>query len=232
MPVMRISEDTWKRLQTWAIPLEDSPDDALRRVLDAAEARRQGKAGGKTVPQPVPSQLATAPPQRRKRRGRVQKLAQDAYRGPILLALRELGGSGSMAEVLDRVLAPARWEEVSVPLYIEAMDPFKDSKQVDPYRFETFDEVMDAVKKTLDRYIGGFIEVRESFEDGRLYDIAPLPLLSAFSRGPLECGRDITQGGMEYTIHMPELLGLSHVVDSLKRIRKYGYVRSVIKEIR
>jgi len=100
MPVMRISEDTWKGLQTWAIPLEDSPDDALRRVLDAAETQREGKAGGKTVPEPVP---ATATPQRRKRRGRVQKLAQDAYRGPILLALRELGGSGSMAEVLDRV---------------------------------------------------------------------------------------------------------------------------------
>jgi formate C-acetyltransferase len=126
----------------------------------------------------------------------------------------------SLAEVLDRVLAPARWEEVSVPLYIETMDPFKDSKQEDPYRFDTFDQVMDAVKKTLDRYIGGFIEVRESFEDGRLYDIAPLPLLSAFSQGPLECGRDITQGGMEYSIYMADLSGLSHVVDSLAAIKK------------
>jgi pyruvate-formate lyase len=126
----------------------------------------------------------------------------------------------SLAEVLDRVLAPARWQEVSVPVYIEAMDPFKDAVQVDAYRFETFDEVMDAVKQTLDRYIGGFIEVRESFEDGRLYDIAPLPLLSAFSRGPLESGRDITLGGIEYTIHMPELVGLSHVVDSLAVIKK------------
>ena len=126
----------------------------------------------------------------------------------------------SLAEALDRVLAPAHWEEVSVPVYIEAMDPFKDSKPVDAYRFETFDEVMDAVKRTLDRYIGGFIASRESFEDGRLYDIAPLPLLSAFSRGPLESGRDITRGGIEYTIHMPELLGLSHVVDSLAVIKK------------
>jgi len=126
----------------------------------------------------------------------------------------------SLAEALDRVLAPAHWEKVSVPVYIEAMDPFKDSKPVDAYRFETFDEVMDAVKRTLDRYIGGFIASRESFEDGRLYDIAPLPLLSAFSRGPLESGRDITRGGIEYTIHMPELLGLSHVVDSLAVIKK------------
>jgi len=104
MPVMRISEDTWKRLQTWAVPLEDSPDDALRRVLDAAEAQRPRKGGAEAVPEPVPSELPGAAPfQRRKRRSRVQKLSQDAYRGPILVALRELGGSGSMAEVLDRV---------------------------------------------------------------------------------------------------------------------------------
>jgi formate C-acetyltransferase len=125
-----------------------------------------------------------------------------------------------LAEVLDRVLAPARWEEVSVPLYIETMDPFKDSKQEDPYRFDTFGQVMDAIRETLDRYIEGFIEVRESFEDGRLYDIAPLPLLSAFSRGPLECGRDITQGAMEYSFYMADLSGLSHVVDSLAAIKK------------
>lgn len=108
MPVMRISEDTWKRLQSWAIPLEDSPDDALRRVLDAAEAQRQGQPGRKAVPEPVAAQPALAPPQRRKRRSRVQKLSQDAYRGPILAALRELGGSGSMAEVLDRVFAKVK----------------------------------------------------------------------------------------------------------------------------
>jgi formate C-acetyltransferase len=125
----------------------------------------------------------------------------------------------SLAEILDRVLSPARWQEITVPMYIEAMDPFKDSKQADPYQFETFDDVMDAVKTNLDRYIGGFIEVRESYEDWRLYDIAPLPLISAFVLGPLECGKDITQGGMEYTIHLPDLVGLSHVVDSLAVIK-------------
>jgi pyruvate-formate lyase len=126
----------------------------------------------------------------------------------------------SLAEALDRVLVPERWQEVSVPVYIETMDPFKDAVQVDAYRFETFDEVMDAVKATLDRYIAAFIDARDSFQDGRLYDIAPLPLVSAFSRGPLESGRDITRGGIEYTIHMPELVGLSHVADSLAVIKK------------
>jgi len=134
----------------------------------------------------------------------------------------------SAAEALDRVLAPERWQEVSVPLYIETMDPFREAKQVDPYRFETFDEVMDAFRGTLDRYIGGFIEARKSFEDGRLYDIAPLPLLSVYSRGPLESGRDITQGGMAYTIHMPELAGLSHVVDSLAAIKKLCFEEGLV----
>lgn len=103
MPVMRISEDTWKRLQSWAVPLQDSPDDALLRVLDAAEAQRQGKGGGTAVLEDVNARSPRPAGQRRRRRGRVQKLSQDAYRGPILVALRELGGSGSMADVLDRV---------------------------------------------------------------------------------------------------------------------------------
>jgi len=134
----------------------------------------------------------------------------------------------SAAEALDRVLAPERWQEVTVPLYIEAMDPFREAKQVDPSRFETFDEVMDAFRGTLDRYIGGFIEAREKFEDGRLYDIAPLPLLSAYSQETLESGRDITQGGMAYTIHMPELAGLSHVADSLAAIKKLCFEEGLV----
>lgn len=103
MPVMRISEETWKRLQSWAIPLEDSPDDALRRVLDAAEAQRERDPGGAPIQEPVIRQAPSPIPQRRRRRGRIQKLPQDAYRGPILVALNELGGSGSMAQVLDGV---------------------------------------------------------------------------------------------------------------------------------
>ena len=35
-PVVRISDQTWTRLQEWAVPLVDSVDDALIRVLDAA----------------------------------------------------------------------------------------------------------------------------------------------------------------------------------------------------
>lgn len=41
MPTVRISDLNWQRLQTWAVPLEDSVDEALDRVLDAAEIARE-----------------------------------------------------------------------------------------------------------------------------------------------------------------------------------------------
>ena len=36
-PVLRVSDDTFKRLKAFAEPLEDTVDDALRKVLDLAE---------------------------------------------------------------------------------------------------------------------------------------------------------------------------------------------------
>jgi hypothetical protein len=37
MPVIRITDATWDRLKRWAVPLDDTPDDAVRKVLDVAE---------------------------------------------------------------------------------------------------------------------------------------------------------------------------------------------------
>ncbi len=39
MPVIRVSDDTWERLQKWAVPLTGSAEDAARRVLDVAESQ-------------------------------------------------------------------------------------------------------------------------------------------------------------------------------------------------
>jgi formate C-acetyltransferase len=69
-------------------------------------------------------------------------------------------------------------------------------------------------------YLGAFVRTVVSMYDGRLYDIAPLPLLSTCTEGPLDAGRDITQDGMEYMFHAPVLAGLSHAVDSLATIRQ------------
>ncbi len=40
--VVRVKEETWVRLQRWAIPLEDSADDVISRVLDVAERAKPG----------------------------------------------------------------------------------------------------------------------------------------------------------------------------------------------
>jgi formate C-acetyltransferase len=137
-------------------------------------------------------------------------------------------GYVSVAEALDRVLSPEHWSDVEVPVYVKEMDPFADSETQDPYRFDSFDEIMNAVKDNLDCNMKGFIDSRESFEDSRLYHIAPLPLLSAFVSGPLDSGRDITRGGMEYTFHMPEMAGLSHVADSLAVIKKLCFEEKTV----
>jgi hypothetical protein len=108
MPVVRISEGTWKRLQAWAVPLEDSPDDALRRVLDAAEAKRSSKVAATAAVREPAAKRSVPTPRGRLGRKRAEKLAQDEYRGPILSSLKELGGKGSMSEVLDVVYAKVK----------------------------------------------------------------------------------------------------------------------------
>ena len=40
MPVIRIKPATYERMKSWAIPLEDTPNDAIERILDAAEEHR------------------------------------------------------------------------------------------------------------------------------------------------------------------------------------------------
>ena len=39
MPNYRISDETHGRLQHWAVPLSDSRDEVIRRVLDVAEGK-------------------------------------------------------------------------------------------------------------------------------------------------------------------------------------------------
>jgi len=54
MPVIRITDTTWDRLKRWAVPLEDSPEDAVRKVLDAAEEHLKCPGGKLIEPPPGP----------------------------------------------------------------------------------------------------------------------------------------------------------------------------------
>ena len=41
MPTIRVNQYTYERLQEFAQPLRSTPDDAIRKVLEMAEAHRE-----------------------------------------------------------------------------------------------------------------------------------------------------------------------------------------------
>ena len=98
MPVIRVSEDNWKRLQKWAIPLEDTPNDVIGKVLDAAEGRGQSAREESHESLDVP-RIATT----REQHQTSVRTPDEAYERPLLDALDELGGSARTDEVLQLV---------------------------------------------------------------------------------------------------------------------------------
>jgi len=99
MPVIRISETTWDRLKRWAVPLEDNPEDAVRKVLDAAEEHLKCTQTKKLEP----SATKTTRPMQNGRLPNGQKTPQSAYYQPIMEAIYELGGRAPASEVLQLV---------------------------------------------------------------------------------------------------------------------------------
>lgn len=125
-PVMRISDHNWERLKMWATPLEDSPDDALGKVLDAAELKNGTFAERRPPDSNVDisdifeksasssnleaesiegeSQVGVnGGPAKIDRIPRGLKVPQSEYEIPILESLYSLGGKGRMQKVLDMV---------------------------------------------------------------------------------------------------------------------------------
>lgn len=102
MPTIRISDDTWQRLKNWAVPLEDTPDDAVRKALDAAEGKVSNKRAKVTA---TPALQGSA--NRGRREG--EKTPQKEFRIPLMMVVHELGGSASTRElhrVLEERLSP------------------------------------------------------------------------------------------------------------------------------
>ena len=96
VPVIRIGDSTWERLKRRAVPLEDSPDDVLTRVLDLADEHDECRRPA------LPTPLKANRPKvaENKRAGRGQKVPEVAYESPILETLYELGAKGRANEVL------------------------------------------------------------------------------------------------------------------------------------
>ena len=89
MPTIRIDDEVWEVLKQRAIPLEDTPNDVLRRALglEIGKAGRKQRAG--TRKQGATQTRKGKPPHK--------------FREPILRALSDLGGSAQEKDVLDRV---------------------------------------------------------------------------------------------------------------------------------
>ena len=94
MPVIRITDATWDRLKQWAVPLEDTPEDAVRKVIDAAEEHLKCR---QTIEKGRPTK-ATIEPKGKLPKG--LKTPEDRYRRSILEALYELGGRASVSDAL------------------------------------------------------------------------------------------------------------------------------------
>jgi hypothetical protein len=95
MPVIRINDNTWERLKKWAVPLEDTAEDTLKKVLDVAEEHLNCPK----IPKPPPEKPPT--PGGKIRKGK--KLQQEFYHRPILEVLVELGGKASTSDTLKVV---------------------------------------------------------------------------------------------------------------------------------
>jgi Mrr N-terminal domain len=92
MPVIRISDATFVRLQAHARPLEDTADDVVRLALDALEKIKG--SGSKTVAAPKP----------KKTRRRGNKTPQRDFRLPLMKTLLLLGGSAEVQDIRKKML--------------------------------------------------------------------------------------------------------------------------------
>jgi hypothetical protein len=103
MPTIRITEETWERLKGWAVPLEDTPNDAIWKALDAADGIRPA------------AKQEEAPRSRSKRKAETRSkklLPQREFRRPLMRVLYELGGGASTKE-LKPILADRLRPELS-----------------------------------------------------------------------------------------------------------------------
>ena len=113
-PVIRISDETWERLKSFARPLEDSADDVVRRALDALVARTDRNSSTNNK-----SKISNEEPEKLKRKKTI-KLPQREFREPLLQTLSELGGKATakqirqiMEEKMSSLLHPADYQPVS-----------------------------------------------------------------------------------------------------------------------
>jgi pyruvate formate-lyase/glycerol dehydratase family glycyl radical enzyme len=86
-------------------------------------------------------------------------------------------------------------------------------------QFEEFSEFWNAFSSQL-RFLVDMSVDAEIFYDKAHKELHPIPLLSALVEGPMEKGKDLTDGGALYNSSGVWVVGLADVVDSLASLKK------------
>lgn len=84
-PVVRLSDNTYARLQSHGTPFEDKPEDVINRALDALDLQTNRAPTTDVLPSDLPS-------------GR-KRLSQQELRHPLLTTMIALGGEAHVGEI-------------------------------------------------------------------------------------------------------------------------------------
>lgn len=95
--VIRVEEDVFKALQRRARPLEDTPSSVIRRLIEQVEAFGVGEEESTEKHDLVRSRGKRSPVRS------PERTPQPHFRRPILEALIDMGGRGSVDDVLAQV---------------------------------------------------------------------------------------------------------------------------------
>jgi hypothetical protein len=100
MPVVRLSDKTWERLQSHAVPLTDTPERVISRALDALDevgTRPKRKIAVPTIRTDRTLMTKTT------ESAQESRLPQKEFRIPIVESLDELGGRAMTRQVIKSV---------------------------------------------------------------------------------------------------------------------------------
>ena len=93
MPVIRISDNTMEKLQKFAVPLVDTPDSVIQRLIEMVEGNSSNEVNPKRS-EPAP---------KRKSKDEGPKTPQKVFKDYVLKAVFELGGVDRVENIRSRL---------------------------------------------------------------------------------------------------------------------------------
>ena len=89
----------------------------------------------------------------------------------------------------------------------------------DPLEFSSYDDLWNAFTKQVSHFMNQMVRGMHAL-DQTLAELVPSPFASAMIQGPLDKGRDLTQGGAVYNSTGVQFIGFANTADSLFAIKQ------------